>query len=303
MSMLTSLYHMFKPDYSRHPVWAMRSVMLGASYADIMWYCQKYENAAIVCNDISFWLDKIDYERTTKDPNGKLLIPSDYIKAYSDPPYELRNGKDIYRKWLNVDRNTQSVNNGIDVLIFDIDATNMIYGYDPRTTIIEMVRLKYNDKLIEIFNRKLLLVPAYDSYNPEISIDNIIPYAYQYDNIDLLKYFDEKIDFTSYFEPSYLQNKVNKAVLNGYIDILDWSETLGILPNNINYDVLQTLKDKANEDIRYVYTVQWLFERDLIPERLNANIIEWLSERLPQILPDEQLPPYQSNSELPPPYQ
>ena len=67
---------------SSQPLELIYKSLLDLDYTSILNYCSTSREARKICNDNIFWMMKLNYDFTIINQDGKILIPSDYVKQY-----------------------------------------------------------------------------------------------------------------------------------------------------------------------------------------------------------------------------
>ena len=113
-------------DYlSSQPLELIYKSLLDVDYIGIVNYCSTSREARKICNDNVFWMMKLNHDFTIINRDGKMLIPSDYVKQY---PHTDVTGQDIYKRWNEFDKTACELDGKtacqIEVLIVNLKKRN-----------------------------------------------------------------------------------------------------------------------------------------------------------------------------------
>lgn len=83
------------PNFNDLPIELKYKILLPTAYTDIMNYCSLNIDSDAICDDTYFWILKLDHDFTIQAKNGKIFIPSQYLKS------NVQQGHYIYETWLH----------------------------------------------------------------------------------------------------------------------------------------------------------------------------------------------------------
>ena len=232
------------------------------SYDDIVSYCQVNKLANDVCQDIVFWLEKLDIELQYEGDGGYIFKPSNYIRLYEHPDQD---GPSIYIRWkthdLGKDFNDRVKNKYNDMVFWMMDRYNKYFTNDIYRTMAQSAAKGNNmEVLLWLEGRG----QTFDEYTANYAAGN--------GHLDLLAWFKQKG-----FTPNIIG--VNMASENGHLNVLEYLEQQLVLPN------VNTANAAAGSG--HLNILKWLQQRAIMPNRqgvIRANtngqfhVMEWLEQ-------------------------
>lgn len=212
--------------------------LLTLSYNEIASYCDINNISEIVCEDDSFWIEKLNHDMHT----GSGRRPSDYVIQYQHPDTR---GLDIYKRWMEQNMNDP---NNVNYIISNLLSLRFGSGQTPMTDISSDIRgyikMKYDDMVFWIMDVRNLTESDYYS---------IFIFASTYGNIEILNLIEQNLG--QIFQYDYLKG-ANEAARNNHPDVLEWYYQRDIIPD---YKAIAwALKFKLFD------TLDWLIQRRLL---------------------------------------
>ena len=251
-------------EIENFPIPLLNQVLLQSSYDDVVSYCKTNVRARVICNDNSFWMQKLDHDYAYLSDDATK--PSQYVTLYDHPDTE---GIDIYKRWEVTYKNAENmVKYGYNDNI--VWLANMTH--DGPKYFINHATSNGNMEILRWANRYRIYpdIMALDSAaaNGHINVlDWFVPMhmfpgywgaqaAAANNHLSVLEWF-EKIGFPL---DSYI---ANSAARYGHLNILYWLEQRGIFPTTFG----------ANEAAGsgHLHILQWLKTKGILPDQTGAN--------------------------------
>ena len=286
-------------------------ILLVSEYNDILSYSRANKLTYDICQDMRFWIGKLNYELEYRNSEGLILKPSNYMKHS-----EKHRGIDIYRRWKKQDLDTNIRRKYNDIGFWMMDRYNKYWTPKLYQRVVNLAASYGNEELVLWFE-SIGLVPdqngisfairdgqlsmlkllcekgirpiqhpyGYDDYNIEYTAEN--------GRLDILMWLHDlglsldiyasaraakggHLNILMWLDKKGIfiyQNSADVAAQNGHLNILRWLEKKGFLPNeNLNGAVHALSKG-------YIDIVQWLEERGIIanayiyPENLDEQSV------------------------------
>ena len=259
------------------PIEVIYNILLQLPYDDIINYCRTNIKARDICNDNYFWLNKLNHDFSAKGLNGKMLVPSEYMRLYQPD----LGGKAVYERWkrgMEVDFEGIDDDTGNPIYDLNINADITIFRLDRDSYSPDIIHEIYKNAIrygnIDVLN-KLQQSPTESDIMEAIRFDQpqILDWLISYNIVPTREDFDYAIDLgkihiLDWFEQSGIipnQEDANAAATAGQLDTLLWLEKRGILPNPAGMD--STI---AHDNLE---TINWLLERNILPSQAGINML------------------------------
>ena len=301
---------------TEYPSEVLYNILLNLSYPDILKYCSTNQRAKAICDDIYFWMIKLNHDFKIITPNGREYLPSQYVQKY---PHSDTKGYDIYKRWNAfrdadpyTSRNIQLQNGNFDILVFYIDINQ-----DDTSLQYLIINSAVANNHISVLNH--IIDINLSSPFLELFILLIIDLAIQHNTPHILDWLNHKVNLKSKLDTTTLTKIANDVIIHHpqNINILDWLETQAILPtpdmatyaahNNL-INILNWLEHRAilpsldhhfneNNDI-LPNTVQWLQQRNLLPQPPPPPPPQPIRSKSPTIPPPAPTSPIRSEAPI-----
>lgn len=325
----------------------IHNILIQLTISDIAHYIRTSKYATTLRDDTYFWLKKLDYDLQCVTHNGTLLIPSHYVNKYRHPKIP-HPGYNIYKEWSVLTKCTNNNdylndylneylsigNNYLNKYLCDT-IYDCIDNDDIIIFLLDKIDNIQHDCAIQICDLAIM----YGSINVLEKLETLTKIEFnetyamkagEYGHLHILEWLDTReILFDSVYLDIIIENghlhiliwlyeqkyiheltsqHANIAAQENYINILDWLESQGILPD-INavtisgeYGALQSLIWLAQRGILpnqitvdnaakngHIPVLEWLQTTynmspgpntpDIVAQRFNIIMLEWLSLR------------------------
>lgn len=221
----------------------IESILVDMDEESITQYCMTNTEARKVCNDKIFWLNKLNRDMS----GGSVFVPSDYVLKYSSET----DGHKIYKRWKRYQQ-WEKYSTDLKDLMSNIDS--MMWDFDNGTLLSDIQRkslMKYgliqNDEVwLAYLDSKNVFYPMGDIMYIEVGYEMTEAGEIEIYSLQWLERHGYIISVA-----------VNICCSYGRIDLLEWIEQRGFLPD---HKAMLNATEKGD-----ISVLEWLFKRNILP--------------------------------------